>query len=139
MLRGVAAAAVMPLCFTALFLFPNHRTRLGLLVALFFLAAQVTAPGALAAGLCLIGGGLATAWSAAVARYCPGTWQYAQPRVAGAPLWLVPLWACGFLAIRAFLMAPVEAGACSLRLTLECDRRAGLGDRPSGISASLTA
>lgn len=140
LVRGAAAALVMPACFAVLAAFRDRRTRLGLLAATFLVAAQVVAPGGVGAILCLLGGAGGFLGSGLVARFCPETWKYGQPQVLDAPLWLIPLWACVLLVFRVVLLLPADAGACSLRLTVECDQASGASASTSpAISATLRA
>ena len=133
LVRGASAALAMPICFAILLAFRDRRTRLGMLSAVFLVTAQITAPGALGALLCLLGGAAGFLGSGLTARFCADTWKYSQTQVLDAPLWLLPLWACVLLVFRVLLLLPADAGACSLRLTVECDKPAQ--SEPGGAPA----
>ena len=140
LLRGASAALVMPVCFAILAAFRDKRTRLGLLAVTFVLASQVVAPGTVGALVCMLGGVGGFLGSGVVARFCAETWKYAQPQVLDAPFWLIPLWACVLLVFRVVLFLPSDAGACSLRLTVECDQGSGRAESHSpALSAILRA
>lgn len=139
LLRGASAALVMPICFVVLSMFRDKRTRLGLLTAIFAVACQVVTPGTVGVLICMLGGVGGFLGGGIVSRFCAETWKYAQPQVLDAPLWLVPLWACILLVFRVIMLLPSDAGACSLRLTVECEQPPGHEGTPPSRAPSVSA
>jgi hypothetical protein len=136
--RSLSILAIAPISLGVLFFFPDANTRLALLTALFIVSAQILDIGIISALVYVAVGVVAAVGGGIASNLCPETWRYAQRQVWGLPFWLVPLWACAALMLRA-VGTPGGKGLCTVRVTVECGGQTNEASGKQEVSARFSA